>query len=321
MPYNLESQVALIGAGGMAIEYAKVLTAQSIDFVTIGRGQQACDRFSVATGAQALPGGLETFADQGLRLPESAIVAVGIQELASVCEYLLSHGVRRVLLEKPGGNSLREIESIASIASLGGANVYLAYNRRFYSSTRKAREIIAGDGGLTSLTFEFTEWSHEIEILPTAPAVKRNWFMANSTHVCDLAFFLGGLPARLHAEAAGALSWYPSGAIFTGSGVTDKGALFSYHANWDSAGRWGVELCTNARRLTLRPMERLFETRRGSVAMEEIPLADELDKRFKPGLYRQVEAFFNNWTSDLVSVAYQAKMARDVYARICPSPA
>ena len=41
-------------------------------------------------------------------------------------------------------------------------DVWLAYNRRFYEASKKAREIILADGGATSLHFEFTEWSHKI---------------------------------------------------------------------------------------------------------------------------------------------------------------
>ncbi len=249
-----------------------------------------------------------------------AIVTVGVEELSSTCVLLLQSGVRRILLEKPGGNGAGEIRAVAEAAESAGAEVFLAYNRRFYASSRRAREIVAEDGGLTSFTFEFTEWSRDIEKLDLSSALKQNWFLANSSHVCDLAFFLGGAPVRFSAESGGALPWHPAGAVFAGAGVTEKGALFSYHANWDSAGRWGVELSTRARRLILRPMEKLAETRRGTVSVQDVPLNDDLDLRFKPGLYRQVQAFLANDHTDLLPVADQLRMIQTVYARICPNP-
>ena len=35
---------------------------------------------------------------------------------------------------------------------------------------------------------------------------------------------------------------------FVGAGETEKGVLFSYISNWESAGRWGIELLTKKRR-------------------------------------------------------------------------
>jgi predicted dehydrogenase len=322
MPNHInDPQLALVGAGAIAIEYARVLDDQDVSFLAIGRGAKSCETFTAATGHNARPGGLQSFLADGAALPSTAIVCVSVEELAPVCLLLLANGVSRILLEKPGGNTLGEIQAVSTAAESVGAEVFLAYNRRFYASTRLARQMIVEDGGLISLTFEFTEWAHDVEALDRPPAVKQNWFLANSSHVSDLAFFLGGLPLRFCAETTGTFSWHPSGTIFVGAGVTQTGALFSYHANWDSAGRWGVELSTSARRLILRPMERLHQTRRGTVAVEEVPLPDDLDTRFKPGLYRQVQAFLAGETSDLLPVAGQVKMVRDVYARICPNPA
>ena len=38
-------------------------------------------------------------------------------------------------------------------------------------------------------------------------------------------------------------------ALVAGAGVTENGALFSYHANWEAPGRWSVEIMTKKRRL------------------------------------------------------------------------
>ena len=68
------------------------------------------------------------------------------------------------------------------------AKVLIAYNRRFYSSVEKAREIITEDGGIQSCIFEFTEWAHKIIALSKANGVKEHWFLGNSSHVIDLVF-------------------------------------------------------------------------------------------------------------------------------------
>ena len=124
------------------------------------------------------------------------------------------------------------------------AKVFIAYNRRFYRAVSEAKRLIEGDGGVTSFNFEFTEWSHEIERLSKAPGVKEKWFLGNSTHVVDLAFFLGGKPSEISCYTQGGTDWHPTASLFSGAGVSEHGALFSYNANWESAGRWGVEVLT-----------------------------------------------------------------------------
>jgi hypothetical protein len=90
----------------------------------------------------------------------------------------------------------------------------------------KAKEMIEQDGGVLSFNFEFTEWPHTIEVLDIKEEVKQHWFLANSTHVVDTAFFLGGRPRQLTSFQANSLDWHKSGAIFTGAGISENDALF-----------------------------------------------------------------------------------------------
>lgn len=298
--------VWLVGAGGMGRDYARVLLAQRRSFQVIGRGDTSAAAFTEKLGHPVQTGGLDAFL-AGQRAPAShAIVAVGVEDLAGACHALMRVGVRHILVEKPAGVDRAEIAELAAQARSTGTQIVVGYNRRFYASTRRAREMIAEDGGVTSFTFEFTEWSHEIEKLPLSTRIKHNWLLANSSHVIDLAFFLGGEPTRLDAHVAGSLAWHPSAAIFTGSGVSSRGALFSYHANWAAPGRWGVEVLTAKRRLIFRPMEKLHVMKIASVAITEEPIDDARDREFKPGLYGQVEAFLTDDTADL----------RDIHAHL-----
>jgi predicted dehydrogenase len=286
----------LIGSGPMAVEYAKVLKAQERDFNVIGRGAASAASFTEKTGVPVLAGGLERAIASGrVAGAQAAIVSVGVEALFETSMALLALGVKRLLVEKPGVMYPEQARRLQEAARSAGARVYIAYNRRFLSSVRRARSIIEADGGLTSFTFDFTEWGHEIAPLTKAPGVKELWLLGNSSHVLDLAFFLGGRPARLHPLRAGALDWHPAGAVFVGSGVTTAGTPFSYHADWDAPGRWGLEFCTRQHKLIFRPMEKLQVMRKGSVKIEDVAAETEdarLDAEFKPGLYREVEAFF-----------------------------
>lgn len=290
----------------MAVEYAKVLRAQRHDFTVVGRGAASAAVFTEKTGHSVLTGGLENTITSGkLAGVRSAIVSVGVEALYETSIALLKLGVKHLLIEKPGLLHPVQIDPLREAARLAGARVYIAYNRRFLSSVRRAQEIIAEDGGVTSFTFDFTEWGHEIVTLKKAHGVKERWILANSSHVLDLAFFLGGLPQEINAVQAGTLSWHPDAAVFVGSGISVTGTPFSYHANWDAPGRWGLEFCTNKHKLFLRPMEKLQVMRKGSVQIEDIIVDTEdarLDAEFKPGLYRQVESYFADDTGALCNV-------------------
>jgi predicted dehydrogenase len=279
----------------MAEAYASVLQAQSVRFRVIGRGRPSAEAFHKATGLAVHEGGLKA-ALATLAAPELAILAVGVEQLAPTAQQLLAVGCRRLLLEKPGALTNSELQMLNAAAKAKVAQVWIAYNRRFYASVQKLRQLVESDGGITSAVFEFTEWSHCLRDLKKAPGVKEHWLLANSTHVIDLAFAFIGLPAEGQWQAwhGGSLDWHPSAARFHGAGVSERGIPFAYQADWEAPGRWGVELLTRRNRYLLRPMESLQFIPLSSVEAQPIDLEDDLDRQFKPGLFRQCEAFLRD---------------------------
>jgi predicted dehydrogenase len=304
-------KILLYGAGPMAIDYAKVLLAMNIDFDVIGRGESSAKIFHEKIGKQVLINPTLNATDY-----DAAIVAVSMEQLGTVTEQLLALNFNKILVEKPGGINAEEIEKISKLCIEKNATILLAYNRRFYASVLAAENVIKNDGGISSIHFEFTEWSHVIEPLIKADGVKENWFLGNSTHVVDLAFYLAGNPEKISCYKSGKLAWHSAGAAFVGSGVTNKNVLFSYNANWNAPGRWGVEVMTNQHRLILRPLEKLQIQKKGSVAIEEFLIDDVLDKKFKPGLYKQTEAFLNNNFESFCTLKEQAENANGIYNKM-----
>jgi len=297
----------LIGSGHMSVEYSKVLEAQKRPYVVVGRGQKSAEDFKGKTGKEVIQGGLESFLGSNPVLAHAVIVCVGVAQLYETTLALIAFGVNNILVEKPAGLSSDEIEHLQLAAKDNKSDVFVAYNRRFYSSVLTAKRVIEDDGGVTSFNFELTEWGHVIGKLEKAKCVKEKWFLANTTHVIDLAFYLGGRPEQLSAFTAGGNEWHPNATIFSGSGVSDKNALFSYQGNWQAPGRWSVELLTQKHRLIFKPIEKLRIQKIGSVLEEEYEVDDELDTSYKPGLYLQVEDFLNNRHQRLCSIKEQAK--------------
>lgn len=292
----------------MGIEYARILKVLKVPFIAVGRSKNSAKKFEKETGVPAIAGGMTEEIAKNNPDIKSAIVAVNIEELGKVTRNLINLKIKSILVEKPAGLNEQDIRKTAQLAKSSKAKVYVAYNRRFNTSVNKTREYIKNDGGVLSFSFEFTELAHVIATYPVPMTVKQEWFMANSSHVVDLAFFLGGKPKTLSAYTAGAgdLSWYDKGSIFAGAGVSQNGALFSYQANWQSGGRWGVEIMTSKRRLILRPLEKLFVQERGSFEVKEDMADYTIDKNFKAGFYNQVKAFLSGQTKDLPTIQEQA---------------
>ena len=299
-------KIWLIGAGEMAQDYVKVLDALKTSTTIIGRGKESAKKFKEHSGKNVKIGGLHSFLSKSPEPCSHAIVAVGVEKLFETTKQLLSYNIQNILIEKPGALFDDEFEELVNLSKSKRANVYIAYNRRYYASVIKAKQIIAQDDGVISFNFEFTEWGHVIAPLKKGNGVKEKWFLSNSTHVVDLAFNLGGIPKELTSFTGGSLDWHPSASVFSGAGISENGAIFNYYANWESAGRWGVEILTKEHKLILRPMEKLQIQKRGTIAENFVEDIDyTLDDNFKPGLYVQTEKFLTNDFDNMCSIREQ----------------
>jgi len=307
------TKIALIGAGPMAMAYADVLKDLDADIRVIGRGEKSAAAFSEKTGLEVRTGGLEDYLSSGEELPGHAIVSTPVDALAPNTKALIAAGVNNILVEKPAGLTPEETQDLSNFADEHGADVYVAYNRRFYSSVMAAKKLIEADGGATSLRMEFSEFAFRIKEVPTAAHIKSQWLYANSTHVLDMGFFLAGYPKTISGMHAGGSDWHPAGSQFVGHGQLENGGLFSYHADWDAAPRWMVEVMTSKRNLMFNPLEKLNERSPEGFAITSVDLDDDLDTRFKPGLHAQTNAFLKGIHTDLATIASHADHMEKIY--------
>lgn len=289
-----KQSILLVGAGPMAIEYAKVLKTLKKNFLVASRGVENAKKFEEATKSKVISGGVEEFLKSRSSYPKHAIVAVSEEQLGKVTLLLLQHGIKSILVEKPAGLDFADVRKVYKVSKELKAEVFVGYNRRFYASIKKALGIIKKDGGISSIYFDFTEASFRIAPLIKAQGVKENWFLQNSTHVIDLAFFLAGLPKKIASFTKGGLNWHPQGAIFTGSGITKKDIPFSYHANWDAPGRWSVEVMTKKSKLIFKPLEKLQIQKSGGFQVEDVKIDNQIDNEIKAGIYWEVKSFLGN---------------------------
>ena len=157
----MTSELLIVGAGKMARFHALAAREMGWRVEAVTRSAATAEAFAAETWAEAASGGLEAWLS-GRTPPAHVVVAVGVEGLAEATSAVIRAGARRILLEKPGGIDADEIGALADLAEEHGAEVLLAYNRRFYPAVEAARAIVAEDGGATSLRFDFTELAHAI---------------------------------------------------------------------------------------------------------------------------------------------------------------
>ena len=150
MSNNINKHIWLIGAGQMAVDYYQVIKDQKIKCAVIGRGELSARSFAKKTGFKPFVGGLNYFLKDKPNTCSHAIVAVGVEELLKTTKKLLKYGIKNILVEKPAGINKKEIEELSKITKKNNAKVFVAYNRRYFTSVIKAREIIEKDGKVIS---------------------------------------------------------------------------------------------------------------------------------------------------------------------------
>jgi predicted dehydrogenase len=309
--------VILVGSGVTAVEHAKAIHGLGYSCTVVGRSGRNADAFAQFGFSVHSGGLLSFFASTKLDLTKcAAVVCTTIGSLAGCAMQLLDAGVRDILLEKPGCLYLHDLLDIQRHAT-DGQNVYIAYNRRFYASVYELERIVQADGGVTSYAFDFTERG---DVLVTIPGTENHHFMSMSTHLVDLAYFLGGFPAAssFTSVARAADKCLLHGTVtFAGHGLSTEGAPFTFHANHAAAGRWMLDVCTAQHRLRLCPLEKVQIQPPTSYVMSDHAFDNSIDVQYKPGFYKQMAAFLDGAdASRMLSLAGQVEHFQNVYMRM-----
>ncbi len=305
---NKKFDIILVGSGNMAREYLEVLKKINKKVIVVGRREKNISALrNIFPQFDYYHGGVEKFFSIGLPTPKFAINCVDVKNLFKTSKVLIENGIKNILLEKPGSIRSLELKKLKKISKSNNCDVFVAYNRRFFSSILKLKKEVLKDGGIKSLNFEFTEWSHTFDDTTHPKSILQKWIIANSSHVIDCAFFLIGNPKKMKIGIFGTnkIAWHRSGSIFFGFGKSENNIPFSYHANWQAPGRWSIEVSTKLRRFYLKPMEELFVQKLGSVSIKQVKFQNNFDLAFKPGLYLQTKSFLESNTDNLKTLNQQ----------------
>lgn len=292
-------KVAVIGAGNIAEKHLEVLQAFSdVKLEAIcSRGHPRIDALADRFG---IP---EKFTDYRTMLDtvsvDAVFVLVSAMQIVPVTAECLKRGIP-TLLEKPPGLTSKETESLAHIAHETSCINMVALNRRFYSVMQRAREEILKVGPLVSVLVEGPERLGEVKAVGIhPPEIIAGLLFANSIHCIDLLRYFGG---DIQHIAAASSQWDEEQKNSFGALIKfESGATGHFIAHWMSPASWSVTLYGIGRRISLNPLEKatLIDADRS----EKLLPVDDVDLKFKPGLYGQ-NRFFIDAVKERRPIAY-----------------
>jgi predicted dehydrogenase len=221
--------------------------------------------------------------------PQGLILTAAVMSLFTLARDLIPHGIP-ILMEKPPGTSLAEVDELVGLAQAHRTSVTVALNRRFYSVYHQALERLGGFDAVTRVSVEWSEdparmldLGHPLELVPLLT-------FANSIHGLDLMVFWGGEPETMavwgrNLDPSRARQRWQMGA----QGTSSKGARLHFESTWDAPASWRVVVEAPGVRIVSAPLESAVIARRGQPTVELQP--SEADRSFKPGFFEQARAF------------------------------
>lgn len=281
-------KVALVGAGYMATEHAKAFSGLpgvalvGVSSRTRARAEQLASAYPEMSVCDSVGELYErTRAD---------LVVVTVKELSmgAIARECFAFPWA-VLLEKPAGYDLADATAILEAAKKAGSRVYVALNRRAYSSTRRALARLADNSGPRFVkVMDQQDQQAARDIYKEPPEVVRNYMYANSIHLIDYFRVFG------RGEVTGVVPvfpWIPEKPGMVVSKIEfSSGDVGLYEGVWNGPGPWAVSVVTPSERLEMRPLEQVSVQLRGERKVTALEI-DPDDSAFKPGLrYQALQA-------------------------------
>ena len=286
----MDDPILVVGAGPIGSEYIKVLRRQGCRAVDVLTRSEASAEAAAArlSPRRALSGGYPRLAAAGADY-RAIFIDVPVDDLLDGLRVVAEHAPRAdVLIEKPVALNSAALQRF--IRDFPGHRAMAALNRLYFPSVTALHRRLAQDAALSG-RFCFTEWVHRIPTERFSKSVLARWGMANSIHLISAFFDVLGAPERLESfvDGAEAIAWHPTGARFYGAGRTATGLPFAYDADWQSGGRYAIEIFTAAGCYALKPLHQLTFTARGTV--DEDVLEPPYQGALKCGFEGLVQAF------------------------------
>lgn len=213
------------------------------------------------------------------------LVVVSVPELAAreVAERCFAFPWT-VLLEKPAGYDLADAEAILAAARQEKRRVFVALNRRCYSSTKAVLDDLAQRNEPRYIRVQDQQDQASALESGQPPRVVQNWMFANSIHTIDFLRVFGRGPI---SRVRPVRRWNPADPDVVVSEIAfESGDTGIYEGIWNGPGPWAVSVSTPSRRWEMRPLEQASFQNRGERTLHPAE-PHPWDSFFKAGFRRQ----------------------------------
>lgn len=283
--------ILIVGSGLIAEEYINILKDINKEFEVIGNTQKKCNYISNKYNITCYSGGVENFKFKDYY--QNIIIATPVTFLFEHLKICIERCkfLKNIFIEKPGCMYDSQIKEIIEMKDK--INVYIAYNRRFFSSLLKCKEIINTDK-INRAELEINEYNMHINKNIFTKEVLNNWFNCMTSHVVDMFFFIIGKPKEFKNSdhLSDKLEWHTRSSSFIGEGITNNDIKFKYFGDWNKNNKWKIKLFLKSGNIIeFQPLEKLKIIDKGKITIIN---EDKYDINFKSGYYRQLLSFLTN---------------------------
>jgi len=296
-----QCSATIVGFGYMGKQYLNALSSLGVGQIQIcSRSLPHVTDLNNNSKISVVSGGTNNLKRNSSR-DELAIVATPVDALIETTYSLADLGFHKILIEKPVALHSDLIRILSKDLQQLQIQSWAAFNRLAYPSYQEVYSACQKDGGITSCTYSMTEYIEDNWTTRFSNQELNRWGIANSIHVISMAHGLIGLPTSWNAVQNGFIKWHPTGSIFTGNGISERGIPFCYHSDWKSKSRWGLEVHTEAASYRLSPLESCFRKTENFSDWHRMQTSS-FDQNVKPGILEQL-AFLLGPIEDLADLS------------------
>lgn len=279
-------KIAFIGAGYMCEEHMKCFS--DIDQIEIiGIYSKTINKAKKLISQYNKEGNTYNSIKELYENTKADLVVISVPELATKEICLEAFNYPWIcLVEKPVGYNYEESIIIAKEARIKNRIVFVALNRRMYSSTQIILDQITNSNEQRLIHVYDQEDTNAALLSGQPELVVKNWMFANSIHMVDYFSFLGrGEITSIEPI----IKWNSGKSPFVMTKIYyNSGDIGIYEAIWNAPGPWAVTITTKSKRWELRPLEKSYTQAYGSRS-SRMNEESEWDTKFKPGLRLQAE--------------------------------
>lgn len=278
--------ICIIGAGYMAKEYLKVLKSKKIICDGIfSRTKIKCINLKKKFNIKKIYNSI----DEINSCNKIKYLIIAVNEI-SVFEIVKKLKLNKyiILCEKPVGINLNESIKIFKILKKKQKNFFVALNRRFYSSTIKAKKLVENFPGKRFLQINDQQFQRSKNSI-----INKNYMYCNSVHLIDyINFFIRGRIKKV--KYINQMKYKKFSKTIVQMTFT-SGDEVIYHCVWNGPGAWSINIYQKKQRCELKPLEVLnYEKIHKYNLKRKIFRKTANDINFKPGINIMVKEFLKS---------------------------